>query len=46
MVPVLMVAIDSSKWRRSSVAQFVNDSWVVDLTRPTTTVNTGENSVC
>jgi len=43
MAPVLVVVAVSSKWCGSSVAQFVNDSWVLDLTRRTTTANIGEN---
>jgi len=30
----------------SSTTHFVIDTWVIDLIRPTTTVNTGENYMC
>jgi len=41
--PVLMAVTVTSECRGSSVAQFVNDSSVLNLIRPTTTVNTGKN---
>jgi len=42
--PVLMAVIVSSKWCDSSIKQFVNDSWVLDLTRPTTTAKKAKTS--
>jgi len=47
MAPVLMVVTVSSKWCGSSVAQFVYDSWVLDLTGTTAAaVNTVEKWMC
>jgi len=44
--PVLVAVTVSSKWCGSSVAQFVNDSWVLYFTRTATTVNTVEKWMC
>jgi len=41
-----MAVIVNSKWCGGSVAQFVNDSWVLDLTRPTPAVLTVAETAC
>jgi len=42
----LQMVIVSSKWCGSSVAQFVKDSWVLDLTRPILLLLTLANTAC